>query len=55
MRRQLDDWMERTNDMGRTPESEAMYDSDMAVYVGKGNPVIRKNIELMKRWAKEGK
>jgi hypothetical protein len=32
-----------------------MYDSDMAVYVGKGDPVIEKNIQLMKQWAREGK
>jgi hypothetical protein len=32
-----------------------MYDSDMAVYVGKGNPVVEKNIALMKLWAEQGK
>jgi hypothetical protein len=32
-----------------------MYDSNMAVYVGKGNPAVKRNIELMKKWAAEGK
>ena len=32
-----------------------MYDSDMAVYLGRGNPVVQRNIELMKKWAAEGK
>ena len=32
-----------------------MYDSDMAVYLGKGNPAVEKNIALMKQWAKEDK
>jgi arylsulfatase A-like enzyme len=58
-RQRLDDWMERTNDHG--PESEAMYDSDMAVYLdpkGADSERIRtlnRNIALMKRWAAEGK
>ena len=42
-----------TNDRG--PESEEMYDSDMAVYLGRGNPAVEKNIALMKKWAAEGK
>ena len=42
-----------TNDRG--PESEKMYDSDMAAYVGKGNAIVEKNISLMKKWAREGK
>ena len=53
LRGRLERWMEETNDQG--PESEAMYDSDMAVYVRNGNPVIKENIALMKKWAKEGK
>jgi arylsulfatase A-like enzyme len=53
LRARLDMWMKETNDHG--DESEAMYDSDMAVYVGKGNPNVEKNIALMKQWAKEGK
>jgi arylsulfatase A-like enzyme len=60
MRRRLDRWMEETNDRGRTPESEEMYDSDMAVYLaGSGkqgrNATLEKNIALMKQWAAEGK
>ncbi len=56
LRSRLENWMELTNDQGRTPESESRYDSDMAVYVGrKGNPEIAKNIALMKQWAREGK
>ncbi len=53
LRTRLDVWMAETRDRG--PEPEAMYDSDMAVYVGKGNPAVQKNIALMKQWAKEGK
>jgi arylsulfatase A-like enzyme len=56
LRARLDRWMEETNDHGRTPESAARYDSDMAVYLGEvKNPVIEKNIATMKQWAKEGK
>lgn len=49
LRVQLDQWMIDTNDHGA--ESDAMYDSDMAVYVGKGNPDVEKNIAIMKQWA----
>jgi arylsulfatase A-like enzyme len=53
LRARLDQWMRETNDLG--PESESRYDSDMAVYVAKGNAEVEKNIALMKQWAKEGK
>lgn len=53
MRARLDRWRKDTNDHG--PESDRMYDSDMVVYRGKGNPVLEKNIALMKQWAAEGK
>ena len=53
LRARLDRWMSETQDRG--PESEKMYDSDMAVYVGKGKPVVERNIALMKQWAAEGK
>jgi len=59
MRARLDRWIVETKDKG--PESDAMYDSDMAVYVGgrdnkgKGATVTEKNIAQMKAWAKEGK
>ena len=49
----LDRWIAKTNDQG--PESESMYDSDMAVYIEAGNPEVPRNIALMKHLAKEGK
>jgi arylsulfatase A-like enzyme len=59
----LDQWIKDSGDKG--PETEAMYDSDMAVYLsGKWNAKARKtakpnpteaNVVLMKQWAKEGK
>ena len=52
MRARLNQWMKETNDHG--PESDLMYDSDMLVYRGKGNPVLEKNIALMKQWSAEG-
>ena len=60
MRQRLDQWIEQTGDRGRTPESEKMYDSDMAEYLGtagkKGrNEQLEQNIALMKKWAAEGK
>lgn len=59
LRNRLDKWIADTGDKGRTPESAAMYDSDMAAYL-KGNKgeqaeVLRRNIATMKRWAAEGK
>jgi hypothetical protein len=53
LRARLDRWMEETHDRG--PEPQSMYDSDMAVYIGRGNPDVEKNIALMKKWATEGK
>lgn len=53
LRTRLDQWMIDTHDHG--PESEAMYDSDMVAYLGKGNPAVEKNIALMKQWAKSEK
>ena len=53
LRARLDQWMQETKDQG--PESDSRYDSDMAAYVGKGNPAVEKNIGVMKQWAKEGK
>ena len=64
MRGRLDIWMDETSDQGREPESAEMFDSDMAVYLGrlkkrKQDPahvkVIEDNIALMKKWASEGK
>ncbi len=59
LRKRLDEWIKRTNDHGA--ESEAMYDSEMAVYSKRvsNDPemasILRRNIALMKRWAAEGK
>ncbi len=53
LRERLDRWILETNDHG--PESDAMYDSDMKVYLGKGNPEVEKNIAQMKLWAKENR
>jgi arylsulfatase A-like enzyme len=64
LRKRLERWMEETDDHGRTPETDEMFASDMAVYVGglkarKRDPAhldtILRNIALMKKWAKEGK
>ena len=56
LRTKLDVWVEQTKDQGRTPETESRYDSDMAAYQGKkSKPEVAKNIELMKKWEKEGK
>jgi len=63
MRNRLDDWIVRTNDHGRNPESEAMYDSDMALYLnsrrrrGSAESLqeLQDNINQMKHWAAEGK
>ncbi|TWU56089.1 sulfatase family protein [Rubripirellula reticaptiva] len=63
MRGRLDQWMESTGDQGRTPESDAMFDSDMAVYLhtlkirGTASQLktVQNNIALMKKWAAEGK
>ena len=61
LRKKLHDWENATNDRGRTPESPAQYDADMAVYLGEGTAKeggkqqLRANIEQNKQWAKEGK
>jgi arylsulfatase A-like enzyme len=61
MRDRLEEWEEQSGDVGREPEPERMYDSDMAVYLGgrrkKSGHLSQteKNIELMKRWAREGR
>jgi arylsulfatase A-like enzyme len=53
LRLRLDRWIDETKDLG--PESPTMFDSDMAEYLGKGNPVVEQNIKQMKAWAAEGK
>lgn len=56
LRSRLEGWETETPDLGRSPEPETQYDSDMAEYLGKRhNPEIEANIALMKRWAREGK
>jgi len=60
LREKLSAWESETSDQGREPEPAAMYDSDMAVYIGgrsRRQPPTEteRNIELMKRWAAEGK
>jgi arylsulfatase A-like enzyme len=58
MRKKLADWEEVTLDKGRKPEPMAMYDSDMKVYLAggkKANDDLKRNIELNKKWAAEGK
>ena len=62
MRMILDQWESDTQDMGRTPESDAMYDSDMQFVnqrLQQRNPEAFKqhkmNIQIMKKWQQEGK
>ncbi|MFM8497336.1 MAG: sulfatase [Planctomycetia bacterium] len=50
-RARLDRWMQAMADPAEEPE--AQYDSDMAVYVGNGNPEVKRNIATMKRCAAE--
>lgn len=59
---QLEQWIKRTGDKGQKPETMAMYDSDMAVYlqaIQRRRPErakeIQKNINQMKQWAKQRK
>ena len=60
LRARLERWMVETRDQG--PESASRYESDMAAYLGDAkkqrggrSDVIRRNIEQMQRWAREGK
>ncbi|MCB1236384.1 MAG: sulfatase-like hydrolase/transferase, partial [Verrucomicrobiae bacterium] len=62
MRSLLANWELDSDDRGRFPESEAMYDSDMALYLNQGkkkDPAakaeLEANIALMKRWRAEGR
>ncbi len=59
LRGRLERWIETTGDQGRQPESPAMYDSDMKVYVeskpARQDAILLENIKLMKRWEAEGK
>ncbi len=53
LRRRLEGWMAACGDSG--PEPDAMYDSDMAVYLAPGRPEVERNIATMKAWWAEGK
>jgi arylsulfatase A-like enzyme len=53
LRARLDQWIAETGDKG--PESEAQYDSDVKLYLGRENPAYDENVALMKKWAAEGK
>ncbi len=59
MRKRLATWEDTTNDAGRKPEPMPMYDSEMATYLGGAkkdrDDGLKQNIELNKRWVKEGK
>ncbi|PHQ34410.1 sulfatase family protein [Rhodopirellula bahusiensis] len=63
LRGKLNDWMERTNDQGRMPESEAQYESDMKVYLDtlrrRATPehlqTVERNIQWMRDRTAEGK
>lgn len=63
MRARLSKWEVETNDQGRTPETAAMFESDMKLYVDtvgrKGDldqqQTLIDNIGLMRKWKSEGK
>ena len=61
MRGILANWEIESDDRGRFPEPEEMYDSDMDLYSAKARKkpeqaaVLKDNITLMKRWRAEGK
>ncbi|MGE3818763.1 MAG: sulfatase [Isosphaeraceae bacterium] len=59
LRDRLDRWVLESDDRGRFPESEAIYDSDMAVYLNSKaaaqDEVLKANVALMKSWAAQGK
>ena len=62
LRETLKTWVDQTDDRGREPEPESMYDSDMKAYltaIVKRHPEraaeIQRNIDQMKQWAREGR
>ena len=64
MRKSLSRWEKKSGDKGVDPEPAKMFDSDMRVYVdtlkARRKPVehiktIENNIDLMRKWAQEGK
>lgn len=57
LRKSLSRWEEETGDKGRKPEPMERYDSEMKVYLSgaKKDTGLRANVELNRKWAKEGK
>ncbi len=59
LRARLDRWMVETNDHGRTPETAAAYDAEMAAYLanakGERRAELERNIAQMKSWGATGK
>jgi arylsulfatase A-like enzyme len=59
MRGILDTWIAETGDKGQTPETDEVYDADMAAYLpgkkGEQGEILKRNIAQMKAWAAEGK
>jgi len=63
MRCILANWIIESDDKGRFPEPETMYDSDMKAYIDgqmkRGNTqyarVVQDNVKLMKKWKAQGK
>ena len=62
LRERLEAWITETGDHGQEPESQEVFESDMAAYVKgirKRDPErareIEANIELMRKWAREGR
>ncbi|WP_430454342.1 sulfatase family protein [Rhodopirellula europaea] len=57
MRAKLNQWMEETNDQGRTPEPDAQYESDMKVYLEtlrrRATPEHLQTVESNIRWMRE--
>jgi hypothetical protein len=63
MRCILANWIIESDDKGRFPEPETMYDSDIKAYIDgqvkRGNTqyarVVQDNVKLMKKWKAQGK
>jgi hypothetical protein len=55
----LAEWRAESGDRGREPEPDAMYDSDMAVYLQEAPParraILERNIERMREWQRQGR
>ena len=63
MRGILGDWIIESDDKGRFPESDAMYDSDMKVYIDQRKKngsteyakEVQGNVTIIKKWKAQGK